>query len=234
MRSAAAVRVAGSADDGVGSVISIHICDSGYLYTEIARQRSCDASSRTVSEARDTSLREQVPERRGDDGSVGVGTSSLNVPERLGEQDISQPPRSLVRSGRSAVRIVSIALALTAAIIVLQHLGFPTGSRKASDHASKNVTSPQGLTTGTEATGTPQRTAKLMVQSSPAVVGEPAPLGVTLWGAANDAVVVLKGLAAWDGIVVRPCSCRWRLAAVNAEKTIYAVLLTSAADVSRP
>jgi hypothetical protein len=40
MRSAAAVRIAGSADDGGGNVINIHICDSGYLYTEIVRQRT--------------------------------------------------------------------------------------------------------------------------------------------------------------------------------------------------
>jgi hypothetical protein len=41
MRSAAAVRVAGSADDSGRNVICIYICDSRYLYTEIARQRSC-------------------------------------------------------------------------------------------------------------------------------------------------------------------------------------------------
>jgi hypothetical protein len=129
-----------------------------------------------VAKPPDALLHEQVPEH-GDHGGVGVGTSSLNVPERLWEHDISQPPRSLA-----------------AAVIVLQHLGFPTGSREASDHASNNVSSPQGLTAGTDAIGTPQRTAKLLVQSSPAVVGEPAPLGITLGGAANDAVVVLKGL----------------------------------------
>jgi len=42
MRSAAAVRVGGStADSEGGNVISIQVCDSSYLYTEIACQRSC-------------------------------------------------------------------------------------------------------------------------------------------------------------------------------------------------
>ena len=146
-----------------------------------------------VAKPADALLHEQVPEH-GDHGDVRVGTSSLNVPERLPQQVNSQQAHSLVRGGHSAISIVAIALALTAAVIVLQHLGFPIGSREASDHASNNVSSPQGLTAGTDAIGTPQRTAKLLVQSSPAVVGEPAPLGITLGGAANDAVVVLKGL----------------------------------------
>src|SRR5262245_46975840 len=40
MRSAAGVRVGGSTDDS-GVNIKIHVCDAGYLYTEIACQRSC-------------------------------------------------------------------------------------------------------------------------------------------------------------------------------------------------
>jgi hypothetical protein len=41
MRSAAAVRVGGSTDDSEGgNVISIQVCDSSYLYTEIACQRT--------------------------------------------------------------------------------------------------------------------------------------------------------------------------------------------------
>jgi hypothetical protein len=49
MRSAAAVRVAGCADDAGGNIISIHVRDSGYLYTEIARQRSCISSAVSAS-----------------------------------------------------------------------------------------------------------------------------------------------------------------------------------------
>jgi hypothetical protein len=148
-----------------------------------------------VSEAADTSLREQVPERHGDVRSVGVATTSLSTPERLGAQDVSQPRHSLAGRGRGAVTMVSVALALAAVGIGSQHFGFLRSSQEPSDHTTEALSSPEGLSTGNAATGTELGSPKLIVQSSPAVSGEPARLGVTLWGAAaNDAVVVLRGL----------------------------------------
>jgi hypothetical protein len=147
-----------------------------------------------VSEAADTSLHEQVPERHRDHGSVGVATSSLHVPERLGQQDVSQQRHSRLGRGRSAVTMVSIALALAVAGIVSQHFGLLRSSQELSAQITGTVSLPERLNAGTAANGTQVGSSKLMVQSSPAISGEPAPLGVTLGGAANDAVVLLKGL----------------------------------------
>jgi hypothetical protein len=146
-----------------------------------------------VREAADTSLNQRLAEQQGHEGSVGLGTSSLNVPQHLGEQDFCQPRHSLAGRGR-AVIMVSIALALAAVGIVSEHFGLLRSSQEPSEHTTEALSSPEGLSTGTDPAGTGQATSKLMVQSSPAVAGEPAPLGLTLWGAANDAVVLLKGL----------------------------------------
>jgi hypothetical protein len=146
-----------------------------------------------VRQAADTSLNQRVAEQQGHEGSVGVGTSSLNVPERLGEEDVSQPRHSLPERGRGAVTIVSIALALAAVGVASQHFGLLRSSQEPSD-TTEALSSPEGLSTGNAATGTELASPKLIVQSSPAVAGEPAPLGLALRGAANDAVVLLRGL----------------------------------------
>jgi hypothetical protein len=147
-----------------------------------------------VSEAADTSLSEQVPERHTEVANVGVPTTSLSTPERLGAQDVSQPRHSLALRGRGAVTMVAVALALAAAGIVSQHFGFLRSSREPSDHTTDALSSPERLSTGTAAPGTELGSPKLMVQSSPAVSGELAPLGLALRGAANGAVVLLRGL----------------------------------------
>jgi hypothetical protein len=147
-----------------------------------------------VRQAADTSLNRRVAEQQGHEGSVDVATSSLNVPERLGEEDVSQPRHSLPERGRGAVTMVSIALALAAVGIASQHFGLLRSSQEPSDHTTEALSSPEGLSTGNAATGTELGSPKLIVQSSPAVAGEPAPLGLALRGAANDAVVLLRGL----------------------------------------
>jgi hypothetical protein len=147
-----------------------------------------------VQEAADTSLNQRLAEQQGHEGSVGLGTSSLNVPDHLGEQNVSRQRHSFLGRGRGAVTMVSIALALAAAGILLEHLASIRSSREPSDQTTEALSSPEGRSTGSAATGTGPENSKLMVQSSPAVSGEPAPLGLTLWGAANDAVVFLKGL----------------------------------------
>jgi hypothetical protein len=147
-----------------------------------------------VHQAADTSLKQRVAEQQGREGSVGVGTSSLNVPERLGEEDVSQPRHSLFGRGRGAVTMVSIALALAAVGVASQHFGSLRSSQEPSDYTTEALSSPEGLSTGNPATGTELGSPKLIVQSSTAVAGEPAPLGLALRGAANDAVVLLRGL----------------------------------------
>jgi hypothetical protein len=145
-----------------------------------------------VSQAADTSLHEQVPEQHGDHFSVGVATS-LSAPDRLGDRNIFPQRHSLLPGRAGAMRMVLIASAVAAVGLVLHHFGFLTSSREPSDHTTLSLQ--DGLSTGTTANGTGLGSSKLMVQSSPAVSGEPAPLGVTLRGAAaNDAVVVLRGL----------------------------------------
>jgi hypothetical protein len=106
-----------------------------------------------VRQAADTSLNQRVAEQQGHEGSVGVGTSSLNVPERLGEEDVSQPRHSLPERGRGAVTIVSIALALAAVGVASQHFGLLRSSQEPSD-TTEALSSPEGLSTGNAATGT--------------------------------------------------------------------------------
>src|SRR5262245_16142171 len=77
-----------------------------------------------VSEATDTSLSEQVPEGHTEGANVGVPSTSLSTPERLGEQEASQQPHSLRWSRHG--RVVSIALALVGVGIAAQHFGLLT------------------------------------------------------------------------------------------------------------
>src|SRR5262249_33577165 len=120
-----------------------------------------------VSQAADTSLNQQVAEQQSHDGSVGVGTSSLNVPERLGAGGVSRPRHSLFGRGRGAVTMVSIALALAAVGVASQHFGLFRSSQELSDHTTEALSSPEELSTGNAATGTEPGSPKLMVQSSP-------------------------------------------------------------------
>src|SRR5262245_55855151 len=145
-----------------------------------------------VSAATDTSSDGQAPEQHvaKQAGTVEVATSSLSPPEFVGEHDVSNPQRSSRPAGvRVGVIGFTFALALAAAGIISHHLGFLENSPEPSDQTTEAVLSPSDAATGA-GLGSP----KLMVQSSPANSGEPAPLGLTVWGAANGAVVLLRGL----------------------------------------
>ena len=146
-----------------------------------------------VSAASDTSSNGQAPEQHvaKQDGSVEVATSSSSPSEFVGEHDVPNSQRSCLGRRPAGVRVgligLTFALAMAAAGIISHHLEFLRSSPEPSDQTREMVSS-DGLSTGR--LGSP----KLMVQSSPAVSGEPAPLGLTLWGAANGAVVLLRGL----------------------------------------
>jgi len=56
------------------------------------------------------------------------------------------------------------------------------------------MTASEPLTSATHAIQNDPGTPKLIVQSSRGVSGEPAPIGLALRGAANDAVVLIRGL----------------------------------------
>ena len=156
------------------------------------RPRLHAAWVRHVSETADTSLHEQVPEQHGDQRSVGVATSSLNDPERLDERDNFQQRNSVLRRRAGAVTMVLIASALAAVGIVSLYI--LRSSREPRGHTTEMLSLPEGLTTGIAATGSGPGSSKLMVQSSPTLSGEPAPLGVTVRGAANGGIVLLRGL----------------------------------------
>jgi hypothetical protein len=145
-----------------------------------------------VCEAADTSLSEQVPEGHIEVANVSMPTTSLGAPERSAEREVSQEPHFL-RWSRPR-RVVSIALALVGVGIAAQHFGLLSSSQEPNDHTTETLSSPTGPSTGIAATGTELGSPKLLVQSSPAVSGEPAPLGLAVWGAANGAVVLLRGL----------------------------------------
>ena len=145
-----------------------------------------------VSKSADSPLSEQVPEGHTEVANVGVPTTSLSTPERSGDKEVFQQPHSLRWSHPG--RVVSIALALVGVGIAAQHFGLLRSSQAPSDRTTGTLSSPAEPSTGIDATGTELGNPKLLVESLPAVSGEPAPRGLAVRGVANGAVVLLRGL----------------------------------------
>jgi hypothetical protein len=151
-----------------------------------------------VSEGADGALATQVPEQhvpKQDAIIVGDATISLNAADHLGGPD--KPPRSRLgrRPGVIIIAWVGFAFAMALGVSVMsQHFGLSESWRQSRDRMIEMGSSEwlPSLTAATQQNepGSP----KLIVHSSPGVFGEPAPLGLTLQGVANDAVVIIKGL----------------------------------------
>jgi len=86
------------------------------------------------------------------------------------------------------------ALALAAVSPIPQHLWLSESWRQPTGDRTMEMTASEPLTSATPAIENDPGTPKLIVQSSRGVSGEPAPIGLALRGAANDAVVLIRGL----------------------------------------
>jgi hypothetical protein len=149
-----------------------------------------------ISEAADGLVAKQVPQQDG--GSTSISAISSNPAIRLVGHDV--PPPQLARLGRRSGRIVMVligfifALALAAVSAIPQHLWLSGSWRQPTGDRTMEMTASEPLTSATRAIQNDPGTPKLIVQSSRGVSGEPAPIGLALRGAANDAVVLIRGL----------------------------------------
>jgi hypothetical protein len=149
-----------------------------------------------ISDAADGLVARQAPKQGG--GSTSVSAISSNPAVRLVGHDVPPPriPRLGRRSGLTVMVLVGIifALALAAVSAIPQHLWLSESWRQPTGDRTMEMTASEPLTSGTHAIDKEPGSPKLIVQSSRGVSGEPAPIGLALRGAANDAVVLIKGL----------------------------------------
>jgi hypothetical protein len=111
-----------------------------------------------------------------------------------------------------------LALALPLVIGLYRHRSLPDNWREPADSHTIGQGSSEPVTSATLAVRNEPDTPKLLVQSSPGISGEPAPIGLTLQGGrADGAVVIIRGLLAGmelsAGSAVAPDS--WQLSASN-------------------
>jgi hypothetical protein len=158
-----------------------------------------------VSEPAGAPVNKQTPSQG---GNTSASTSSLELVDRVAEQDAALTLRSGLWR-RSAVVGISLmgfilALALPLVISITRHLSLPENWREPA--------------AATLAVRNEPDTPKLLVQSSPGISGEPAPIGLTLQGGrADGAVVIIRGLLPGmelsAGSAVAPDT--WQLSASN-------------------
>jgi hypothetical protein len=148
-----------------------------------------------VSDAADGLVARQVPKQDG--GSTSVSAISSNPAVRLVGHDAPPPqlPRLWRRSGLILMVLVGFifALALAAVSLIPQHLWLSESWRQPTGDRTMEMTASEPLTSATPAIEN-DPIPKLIVQSSRGVLGEPAPIGLALRGAAHDAVVLIRGL----------------------------------------
>jgi hypothetical protein len=148
-----------------------------------------------VSDATDRLLAKQVPKQDG--GSTSVSAIWSNPAVRLVGHDVPPPhfPRLGTRSGLIVMVLVGLifALALAAVSAIPQHLWLSESWREPTGDRTK-MTASEPLASATPAIRTEPAIPQLVVQSSRAMSGEPAPLGLALQGRAEGAVVIITGL----------------------------------------
>ena len=173
-----------------------------------------------VSEPAGAPVKKQVP-RQGS-SSTSASTSSLELVDRVVEQDGALTLGWGVRRRSAAVGIslmgFILALALPLVIGLYRHRSLPDNWREPADSHTIGQGSSEPVTSATLAVRNEPDTPKLLVQSSPGISGEPAPIGLTLQGGrADGAVVIIRGLLAGmelsAGSAVAPDS--WQLSASN-------------------
>jgi hypothetical protein len=146
-----------------------------------------------VSEAAHGRVAKQVPQQGG--GRPSVSPSSLDTADCLVGQEIrpAPPSRRGRRSGLVMVIVLGCIFAMALAIVIAIPPRFalfaswrpPTDGGKTDSELLKSAT---------PALGNEARSPKLIIDPSVGVVGEPAPIGLSLRGGGNDAIVIIRGL----------------------------------------
>jgi hypothetical protein len=173
-----------------------------------------------VSEPAGAPVNKRTPSQGG--SSTSASTSSLELVDRVAEQDDALTLGSGLWR-RSAVVGISLmgfilALALPLVIGITRHLSLPENWREPADSHTIGQGSSEPQPSATLAVRNEPDTPKLLVQSSPGISGEPAPIGLTLQGGrADGAVVIIRGLLPGmelsAGSAVAPDT--WQLSASN-------------------
>ena len=128
-------------------------------------------------------------------GSTSASMSSSAPRDRLAEPEVRVAPAHADRRSSAIIRVFIgclFAAAVAAVIVVSSHLSFkgpqqPTGG-------PIELTSPDPTTLATPPMQNWSEVPKLVLEPSLGAPGEPVPIGLTLRGQANDAVVILRGL----------------------------------------
>jgi hypothetical protein len=146
-----------------------------------------------VSDPTEASVSEQAPRQSGH--SPRASTDSLEPVDRATEQHVALPLGSVLRrrSGLVMISLIGFILALALPLVI----GIPqlpeTWREPAGGHTIGLGTS-EPLTSAIPGVRDELESPKLLVQSSRGVSGEPAPIGVTVRGRTDGAVVTIKGL----------------------------------------
>jgi hypothetical protein len=138
-----------------------------------------------VSEAAPGRLAKQVPQQ----------PSSLDPADCLVGQQVRLAPPS--RRGRRSGLVMMIvlgcifAMALTVVIAIPPRFALFDSWRAPTDSGK---TESEPLKSAAPALSNEAKSPKLIIDPSLGVVGEPAPIGLSLRGAGNDAIVIIRGL----------------------------------------
>ena len=129
-------------------------------------------------------------------GTPSVSMSSSAPADRLAGQEVRLAPGHVDRRTGLITKVLVgciFAAAITAVIAIPLYLPFFEPSQRPTGDAIE-LTSPDPVKSAAPSLQTGSETPKLLVEPKVGAPGEPVPLGLTLRGEANDAVVILRGL----------------------------------------
>jgi hypothetical protein len=129
-------------------------------------------------------------------GTTSVSTSSSAPADRLAGQEVRLAPGHVDRRTGLITKVLVgciFAAAITAVIAIPLYLPFFEPSQRPTGDAIE-LTSPDPVKSAAPSLQTGSDIPKLLVEAKVGAPGEPVPLGLTLRGEANDAVVILRGL----------------------------------------
>jgi hypothetical protein len=129
-------------------------------------------------------------------GSTSVSMNSSAPADPLAEQEVPLAPAQVDRRSGPITKVLIgclFAVAIAAVIAIPSYLSFfETGQQPT--RGSIEPTSPDPVKSATPPMQTASETPQLVVEPTLGASGEPVPIGLTLRGQANDAVVILRGL----------------------------------------
>jgi hypothetical protein len=130
-------------------------------------------------------------------GSTSTSTSSLAPADRFSGQEGRLAPEHVDRKSDLITKalIGGIFVAVIAAVVAIpSYLPFLERAWQQPTGDAIELTSPNPVKSAAPSLQTGSETPKLLVEPKVGAPGEPVPLGLTLRGEANDAVVILRGL----------------------------------------